>query len=239
MTTGRINQVTSLIPGSPRRVTPREPPTWGVVSVTRMGDHRWGVPATRVERAGHKRHHVTIQLPPLSFSRRGPQRGILGPGGRHTPLHAPLKWRGFVPGSTPEGGYRLESSPENLVRTVAIHQPSTDSIACPPAQRTYGASVPRNEPMIGANRKGPDLSAREQTGGCASPMVYELTRVNIACRHVENEVCNQETMQPKAAGYHPKRQHRRPGGAKGDRGSSRPRLGIRPTPPPLTLVCAI
>jgi hypothetical protein len=156
MTTGRINQVTSLKLG---RFPQGDDAARAAHKGRGFGYEDRGTlarvdPALRTERAGRERHLMTIQLPPLSFPRGIPPRGVFGSKDRPTPLHAPLRWRGPVPGSTPEGGYRLGPSPENLMRIVTIRQPSTDSKGCPLTQGPAGLLFRPANSFSGANHQG-------------------------------------------------------------------------------------
>ena len=72
MTTGRINQVTILNPGTrPEGSAPKEPPEGSGTLLQELGNTEVN-PAKRVPTRGRTRHHKAIQLPPLSSPKDGP-----------------------------------------------------------------------------------------------------------------------------------------------------------------------
>lgn len=125
MTTGRINQVTILtgIPGIAATKS-RELPVKEARSAPRLGRAR-----RRNARPEHSERRVTacepltIQLPPLKFSRNGPPQNDAGPVRATCHLRHIFLQRGIS--STchaPRDGYRLRSSPK-FVSSSAGDQP--------------------------------------------------------------------------------------------------------------------
>ena len=157
-----------------------EAPRGGVVKPGE-GAPRGGPSREGPTRADAVRRHKAFKLPPLSFPRGGPPRRNRVRKPPCTGEYAP-RVEGSNRQSTPEGGYWREGSPQRpgcwiVAEWPAIHRPKKG--ACWPEQA--GLQTPP-EPAIWA----PTFAGLIPIGAVerfAKPMVGELTRVDIACRH--------------------------------------------------------
>jgi hypothetical protein len=123
-------------------------------------------------------------IAPTEFPKARSAAGVIGPRDRHTPLHAPFRWRVPIPGHALR---RLpaRASPRGSFGMVAISQPSTDHRDVPASLGQRDFCSPRQacerSQLLGPTRC-------EQERGITSPPIDALTRVDVACRYMGNEV---------------------------------------------------
>jgi hypothetical protein len=140
MTTGRINQVTVLNPGTPRRVGAWEAPEGAEPTLPRLGDIPRDEPSRRRPR-GRSRPSYCPHRVPQEAVRRGRDRA------RRPPKAATCTPR--EESDTPqvdaaEGGYLARAIPQVCCRTVAIATRPRFKIVCacqPVAKQGFGPSA--------------------------------------------------------------------------------------------------
>jgi hypothetical protein len=123
-------------------------------------------------------------LPPLSFPKGGPPRGVVGSLDRRTPLHAPFEWRVPVPGHA-RRRLPVRASPRGSLGMVAIGHPPTDHKCCARRPKPAGLLLPVRALPAVPHCVG--LPAVKRARRMSSPRTDALTRVNIACRCQGNE----------------------------------------------------
>lgn len=153
--------------------------------VTRKGRSR-SPPGCWHPTRGARRAAYSHSIAPTEFPKVRSAAAVLGSRDRHTPLHAPFRWRVPFPGHArrrlPVGAF-----PRRSFRMVAISQPSTDHRIAPVgrSQRDFGSL--HSSPTGGANCLGSPAADKKE--GITSPPIDALTRVDVACRYVGNEMC--------------------------------------------------
>jgi hypothetical protein len=166
MTTGRINQITILIPGATSgEGTPRRPPEGGG-ALQGWGARRSAHPAARDGPRGRRSTPSNHSIAPTEFprGRSAAQRlglstttlGSIGP--QEGGLQSPVSARRRIP---------TKALPPRPGRTVASSQPSTDPKEVPAGAGPAGLRFPEGRSNI--------------------PAVDELTRVDIDGRHPGEE----------------------------------------------------
>ena len=167
MTTGRINQVTTVCPGAGKPDSQVEPPRKGA-RVARNGRGP-GEPGTPPERFPTSRSAegspAGNPIAPTVFPRERSAAGSTSDP-RRSPVHCDIcpPRGGYQPPITPGGGYRLRRTSECLTITMAIGHGSTDSISAPRRKRRGDLRGPAPGRPFTPYPRGPSSRSRADAG---------------------------------------------------------------------------